>query len=201
MKYLLDIQKGMEIVSTKKVRSFVDLKNLVLCFMKEGIVCEDATKIINSDYEILFDLKSIPLYQIISLIYCKFKDEIDELRDFEDVNIYEEEYLFLKEISDLTERKILYTFLVLSKYNDHPSGWIRYEKDFIFDLWGLKVNGAKKVELLNTCCKDGLDLSVIGGKNPIACFKVRFRTIQDKPFIKINKFCDLKKIYFELFGE
>lgn len=201
MKYLLDIQKGLGIMETKKIQSLEDLRNLVICCIKDSLSVDDTIRIINSDYEVLFNLKGIPLTQIISLIYCKYKNDIDEIKEFSEIGIYESEFLFLKDIVNVSERKILYTLLVLSKYNDHPSGWIKYEKDFIFELWGLKLSNKQKTELLNQCCEDGIELSVVGSKNPIICFKVKFRDIDNNLFIKIPTFKDLKKIYFELFGE
>ena len=95
----------------------------------------------------------------------------------EEFEIYESEVRYLQSVKNEADRKILFLLLAISKYDNHPTGWIKYNRDLLFNFWGLKLTKPQRSEVIKRCCEIGaIDLRVIGSKNPIVCFKVNFRS-------------------------
>ena len=96
--------------------------------------------------------------------------------DFHGVYLYQEEIDELRKVDSEEARKFLYLALIVHKWNNHPSGWVKYERDDFFKFWGLKdLKKAEKEQLAQIATAHGLELRVIGQKNPTVCYNVSFR--------------------------
>lgn len=89
------------------------------------------------------------------------------------VPFFIEEVELMKSIEDINTRKLLYALLIQRKLNPHDSGYIKLDSDNtiarVFDYSGYKKIGSKNyLDLIS----HGLDLRVIGAKNPMICFKL-----------------------------
>ena len=104
-------------------------------------------------------------------------DEKKILRgSFENVVIYDDERDYLSMIENEDERRLLFYFLVIAKWNNHPTWWVRYDRDAAFDFWNMKYNTKEREEIIKNCCNEGLELRVVGSKNPMICFNLFYST-------------------------
>ena len=77
--------------------------------------------------------------------------------------------------------KIIFNFLlsclVNSRYNDHETGWVVYNKKRIFAEAGItKMSNKEKATLLQALVSAGLlKMRVIGKKNPKLCYRLEWR--------------------------
>lgn len=144
------------------------------------------------------NIKSALTPELISMILKKNLKDSDLQGDFSAVNLYklELDYLF-EQVEDDTVRKLLYLSLIVSKWNNHPSGWVRYDRESLFEFWDLHYSEEEKKRLMILCNQYGLELRVIGSKNPIICFAVNFKVIETSPVYSLTKGEDIKKIYNE----
>lgn len=186
------------LIETKYIPSIQGLQQLTLYLSQQGMSSEE---IINElkDFKWDFHLNGVTPASLISLIIKKGKQENIILGSFDDVILYETEIKYLKSISDEIIRKILYLSLIVSKWNNHPSGWIRYDRDFLFDFWNLKYAEKDKNTIMQQCCQQGMDLRVIGSKLPIICFKINFKFVDANPVKILHKESDIRLVYQELF--
>lgn len=96
--------------------------------------------------------------------------------EFNKLYLYEEEVQHLRSVQLVETRKFLYLALIVHKWNNHPSGWVRYEREDFFTFWGMNTLKTKEKEsIAQDAVKNGLELRVIGSKEPIICYNVSFR--------------------------
>lgn len=96
--------------------------------------------------------------------------------EFHGVYLYQEEVDELQKVQREEARKFLYLALMVHKWNDHPSGWVRYERDDFFKYWGFdELKNSEKESIAREATAHGLELRVIGQKNPTVCYNVTFR--------------------------
>ena len=162
------------LLQEKAISSLDELKQLTIYFTQQGL---DISQILETleKYEIKFEIKGVKIEEIVRLLVAINPPSKKEKQ--EEFEIYASEVEYLKGVGDATDRKVLFLLLVISKYDNHPTGWIKYNRDLLFKFWGLKLTNPQKSAVINRCCKNkAIDLRVIGSKNPIVCFKVNFQS-------------------------
>lgn len=90
--------------------------------------------------------------------------------------------------------RLLVSFLVYARANPHPSNWIKYDSKVVMFLSSLqKKRVADQTSLTNKLHRlYGLNLRVVGSKNPIPCFNIAWRDSQppanspDNPLVDIG---------------
>ena len=133
----------------------------------------------------------------------KFYDKSDN-PDSEAEYVKPEAQLTIKDIELLREKlasedskdaaRLLVSFLVYARANPHPSNWIKYDSKVIMFLSSLqKKRVADQTSLTNKLhCFYGLNLRVVGSKNPIPCFNIAWHDSQppvnspDNPLVDIG---------------
>lgn len=162
------------LLETKEITSLDELKQLTVYFTQKGV---DVSQILETleKYEIKFEIKGVKIEEIVRLLVAINPPSKKEKQ--EEFEIYESEIRYLQSVANEADRKILFLLLAISKYDNHPTGWIKYNRDLLFNFWGLKLTNPQRSEVIKRCCEIGaIDLRVIGSKNPIVCFKVNFRS-------------------------
>ena len=162
------------LLETKEITSLDELKQLTIYFTQKGA---DVSQILETleKYEIKFEIKGVKIEEIVRLLVVINPPSKKEKQ--EEFEIYESEVRYLQSVKNEADRKIPFLLLAISKYDNHPTGGIKYNRDLLFNFWGLKLTNPKKSEVIKRCCESGaIDLRVIGSKNPIVCFKVNFRS-------------------------
>ena len=155
------------LLETKEITSLDELKQLTVYFTQKGV---DVAQILET-----LEIKGVKIEEIVRLLVAINPPSKKEKQ--EEFEIYESEVRYLQSVKNEADRKILFLLLAISKYDNHPTGWIKYNRDLLFNFWGLKLTNPKKSEVIKRCCESGaIDLRVIGSKNPIVCFKVNFRS-------------------------
>ena len=125
--------------------------------------------------KIEFKIKGVKIEEIVRILVAINPPSKKERQ--EEFEIYKSEARYLQSVKNEADRKILFLLLAISKYDNHPTGWIKYNRDLLFNFWGLKLTNPQRSEVIKRCCENGaIDLRVIGSKNPIVCFKVNFRS-------------------------
>ena len=162
------------LLETKEIASLDELKQLTVYFTQKGV---DVSQILETleNYEIKFEIKGVKIEEIVQLLVAINPPSKKEKQ--EEFEIYESEVRYLQSVKNEADRKILFLLLAISKYDNHPTGWIKYNRDLLFNFWGLKLTNSQRSEVIKRGCESGaIDLRVIGSKNPIVCFKVNFRS-------------------------
>lgn len=161
------------LLETKEIASLDELKQLTVYFTQRGV---DVSQILETleNYKIKFEIKGVKIEEIVRLLVAINPPSKKEKQ--EEFEIYESEVRYLQSVKNEADRKILFLLLAISKYDNHPTGWIKYNRDLLFNFWGMKLTNPQRSEVIKRCCESGaIDLRVIGSKNPIVCFKVNFR--------------------------
>ena len=170
----------------KVITSLDELKQLAVYFTQQGLETEQILETLEK-YEIKFEIKGVKIEEIVRLLVTMNPPLKKEKQ--EEFEIYGSEVEYLKSIPDEIDRKVLFLLLAISKYDNHPTGWIKYNRDLLFKFWGLKLTNPQKSAVISRCCKNGaIDLRVVGSKNPIVCFKVNFQNYDFSDTAEILKF-------------
>ncbi len=162
------------LLETKEITSLDELKQLTVYFTQKGV---DVSQILETleKYKIEFKIKGVKIEEIVRILVAINPPSKKERQ--EEFEIYKSEARYLQSVKNEADRKILFLLLAISKYDNHPTGWIKYNRDLLFNFWGLKLTNPQRSEVIKRCCENGaIDLRVIGSKNPIVCFKVNFRS-------------------------
>lgn len=189
--------EALSVIENKKISSIKDLQVFVYYLLQEGFSVEEIKNKIK-DYEVRYKIKDLSIDFVIDIISQNGIPENLLKNDNASVFLYQSEIDYLKNISDETVRKILFLLLVISKWSNHSSGWIRYDKKYLFDFWKIKCKENEKTKIMNECCRNGLELRVIGSKSPIICFKVGFRDIENNYIKELKTNNDIVKVYYEV---
>lgn len=186
-----ELKKARKIIESGKIKSVSDLKYVVKYWYSMGNSSSDIVNTVK-DMDFCWQIKTISPSEIIEIIIqeCSL-EEYESI--IENICIYNNEIDFLKQIEDDNVRKLMYCFLIYSKINNHSSGWIRYNKDAIFKMCGFSYDFGNKC--VSACCKNGLELRVIGAKHSLVCYHLGFRKIDGDIYLKINKYDDVMKAY------
>lgn len=179
----------------EKVITYLDeLKQLTIYLIQQGLNTSQILEILEK-CEMKFELKGVKIENIVQVLVKMYPPQKKEKQ--ENFEIYNSEVEYLKNVGDATERKILFLLLTISKHDNHPTGWIKYNRNLLFKFWGLKLTSPQKSAIINRCCKNGaIDLRVIGSKNPIVCFKVNFQNYDFSDTAEILKFDEKSIIDF-----
>lgn len=150
------------------------------------------------DFDVKFEIDGVAPSSLIRLAYLTRKSESKTEGFGEGLPFYEGELEHLNQINNSWTRKILFILLVVSKFSDHPSGWIRYSREGLFKFWHFNKNEKTKQEIMKDCCNNGLELRVIGSKCPMTCFKLDFREYSGFPIFSIHNEQEIYS-YYDLF--
>lgn len=190
------------LLQEKVISSLDELKQLTVYFTQQGLETEQILETLEK-YEIKFEIKGVKIEEIVRLLVAINPPSKKEKQ--EEFEIYESEVRYLQGVENEVDRKILFLLLAISKYDNHPTGWIKYNRDLLFNFWGLKLTNPQRSEVIKRCCENGaIDLRVIGSKNPIVCFKVNFRSYDFANVVAELSFNDVSLIEFYddyLYGE
>ena len=88
---------------------------------------------------------------------------------------YADEIDWLFSITGEKTRKAMLCLLFWKKQNPHESGWIKYDVDKIFSplFSDVEIDEMdRRKTVLNRCYENGLDMRVVGSKNPIVCYSL-----------------------------
>lgn len=191
---MLNNQTTERLLQEKVISSLGELKELTIYLIQQGLNTSQILEILEK-CEIKFELKGIKIENIVQILVKMNPPQKKEKQ--EEFEIYSSEVEYLKNVGDATERKILFLLLAISKHDNHPTGWIKYNRNLLFKFWGLKLTSPQKSTIINRCCKNGaIDLRVIGSKNPIVCFKVNFQNYDFSDTAEILKFDEKSIIDF-----
>lgn len=190
------------LLQEKVISSLDELKQLTVYFTQQGLETEQILETLEK-YEIKFEIKGVKIEEIVRLLVAiNPPSKKDKQEKFE---IYESEVRYLQSVENEVDRKILFLLLAISKYDNHPTGWIKYNRDLLFNFWGFKLTNPQRSEVIKRCCENkAIDLRVIGSKNPIVCFKVNFRSYDFANAMAELSFNDVSLIEFYdsyLYGE
>jgi hypothetical protein len=182
------------LLQKKVIPSLDELKQLTIYLIQQGFNTSQILEILEK-CEMKFELKGVKIENIVQVLIKMNPSQKKEKQ--EKFEIYSSEVEYLKNVGDATERKILFLLLTISKHDNHPTGWIKYNRNLLFKFWGLKLTSPQKSVIINRCCKNGaIDLRVIGSKNPIVCFKVNFQNYDFSDTAEILKFDEKSIIDF-----
>lgn len=190
------------LLETKEITSLDELKQLTVYFTQKGV---DVSQILETleKYEIKFEIKGVKIEEIVRLLAAINPPSKKEKQ--EEFEIYELEVRYLQRVENEDDRKILFLLLAISKYDNHPTGWTKYNRDLLFNFWEMKLTNPQRSEVIKRCCEIGaIDLRVIGSKNPIVCFRVNFRSYDFANAVAKLSFNDVSLIEFYdsyLYGE
>lgn len=108
-----------------------------------------------------------------------FKSILEEApREEEDLTLYpfyRNEVKWLISVNGEKTRKAMLCFVFWKKKNPHETGWIRYEPEKMFGLLFSRrevFDIIKRPALVTRCVTYGLDMRVVGSKNPIICYSI-----------------------------
>lgn len=111
-----------------------------------------------------------------------FKRSLEENLCLDEIVIYQSEKEYLEKISDIDTRKQVLCLIIWKKMHDHPSGWIKFDREKVFKLIYTDkefVEQEKNLKAYNNCFSNYAELRVIGSKNPIVCYSI--------PYMEKNK--------------
>ena len=189
------------IIQSRSIANIDELIAVVNSYKASGYVFEYIVSELDDwDFNIGIDENLLPRYLLIEKVFNKkiVSSEAGEILC--DIKITQPEFNFLKKVKEEDVRKLLYFALVYSKAHDHPTHWIKYDRDVWFNAMGLNYKEPKRKEIITKCFDNGLELRVIGAKQPIVCYKVNFRMDEGRTKYCINEGTPLDN-YNLLFGE
>lgn len=111
--------------------------------------------------------------------------------------LYESEIIFLQNVQNPWIRKFLYILLIVAKWNNHPTGWTRFDKREVFYFWCQRDYNKNTFSYKIP----GFEQRVIGSKNPIVCYNLSFRSHEGKIIKKFDEDTsskDIKDFYYEV---
>lgn len=119
-----------------------------------------------------------------------FKRAQEEYVPFDEITITRKEFEWLADIKSIRTRKQVLCLIVWKKLHNHPSGWIKFNKEDIFSLLfsqkEFKQMEADRKAYID-CFNNYSELRVIGSKNPIVCYSLpRWLTEDTEPWIFFN---------------
>ena len=89
------------------------------------------------------------------------------------VGFSQTEVEILKNIKPQQTKRLIYCLMCQAKFNPHEGGWIRLDWPKCLK-YGFNQKEILKLRLenLQVCVEYGMEMRVIGSKNPIVCFKI-----------------------------
>lgn len=189
-----------KVISSKTISTIKELKTIVAYWKENVFSYEDLEQFI-SVLKIDLPIKTVSKEEIIKTMLQNPNGSLSNFI-YKDIVLYNDEIEYLKTCTNDEVRKLLYSFLIYSKLYPHESNWIKYDKDAIFELSGLECSDNKRVLLFSDCLKYKIDLTVIGSKNPIICFKFLFPQDKERTVFKeISCGDNINKMYYLIFGD
>lgn len=164
------IQKRESIESFLTIKSMKVVEEYIQLCVDQGIsLLTIADRLKSFNYS--FDTRGINWEHLVSAVARRSKIKHGS---FENVCIYETEARKICALRDENARQFLYIALVTQKWDNHPSGWIKYERDDFFDFWEMKLSAKEKEKVASMAVNAGMQLRVVGSKKPIPCFHIDF---------------------------
>ena len=85
----------------------------------------------------------------------------------------EEELTYCKNINNPLLKRIFYCLLIQAKLHPHKNGWVQLDwPNVLTAAFGAEESKQMKIEILSDLREFGLDMRVIGSKNPVLCFNL-----------------------------
>lgn len=188
-----DDEYAISILETKEINNVQDLAKIAFYLSECGYTFQAAFAKVQ-DLKWNIENQGITNEKLFYTLYM-YSNLEKIIGDFSNVILYEEEITELCKIIDNKSRKFLYTCLIISKWNNHSSGWTRYDKEAFLKVSDLQIKDYSII--IKECAKNGLLFQVIGSKNPITCYKVNFITKEGKEIIRLHS----KQEMYQFFEE
>lgn len=129
------------------------------------------------------------------------KELINGSFELNTVDITEKEIEILTAIDDDTLRRVLYFLLIVSKWNNHPSGYIRFRKEDILDFWRGDIKPQQLKQIMRSSeFNKYIKLLVIGAKRPVICFSIAIRS-DEQGIFRFRNGEEVKTFYNNVWGE
>lgn len=136
---------------------------------------------------------------LVSGIIRSFNARPQMFGSWENVVLYEEEITQLKSISLLAAQQIMFFLLIIYKWNSHPSGWIDFTRYQGFVFWDLQnYTRNQQEEVMRVCCAHGLELRVVGSKEPMICFHINWVQNTGKVVAQLKSEDEIKSTFWQL---
>lgn len=180
-----------KIIDNGKIKSVKDLQTIISYWYKNGNSDSDILNAVN-EMEFCWQIKTVSPEEIAKIIIrdCNLEEYKFTIKN---IVIYKKEMEDLMNIDDENVRKLMYCFLIYSKINNHSSGWIRYDKNYIFHLGNF--SNATGNKYVSDCCKYGLELRVIGAKHSLVCFHLGIKRIDGDVLYEIKNLDEVIEKY------
>ena len=121
----------LKIIQSKKISSIKDIQVLVFYMIKKGFSVDDIKGKISTEYQVNYKIKDFSIESVIDILVQRGIPENLLKGESDSVEIYESEISHLKSVENADVRKILYLLLIIAKWSNHSSGWIRYDKKYL----------------------------------------------------------------------
>lgn len=198
LKEKLQKEQAEEVINSNSFSNLSEVKVVVGYLQAKGTPLDVIVKTLKGfDWKFSYNISPA---EIIEALALQKVDEKQILRGtFDNVVIYDDEREYLSLIDSEDERRLLFYFLVIAKWNNHPTWWVRYDRDAAFDFWNMKYNTKEREDIIKNCCNEGLELRVVGSKNPMICFNLFYRMPIGDEVAIIECEEDIKRVYEYLF--
>lgn len=117
--------------------------------------------------------------------------------DKQEFFITKEEIERCNQITDPLLKRIFYCLMVQQKLHPHQNGWVRLDwPDMLGAAFTEKEIKNMRTEVLAGLRPQGLEMRVVGSKNPVLCFQLPF--IEGKTIERCLTFGEAKSFYEEV---
>lgn len=115
------------------------------------------------------------------------------------VVIFPSEIEKIKQLDRLASRQLMFFFLIVYKWNRHPSGWVNFPREQGFEFWELnQLSNLLKEEAMRECTANGLSLRVVGNKEPMICFHIDWEQPEGAQGINIKGEEEIIPLFWKL---
>ena len=165
-------------------------------------VTEYVDLVLKKAQEFELDPKDYQEYKYISFLkgVCKkilTGDKECELRQIENVVIYESELDIINKGETDREKKILFTLYILAKINPYGNGWVNNSLKEIFNLANVTASTADRAKMMYKLYSAGLIEQ--NHKNDVLAYKVNLGKETENTVITISQFKNLGNQYLAKF--
>lgn len=184
-------------ISSNVFSDMQEIHDFILYNYTRGVSLEEVKeKILKFNFK--FSVLGIDWLGVILGIVKRFEDAAFISGTWDKVIIYKEEVEKLQYIKELTAQQIMYLLLIIHKWNNHISGWVDFPRMACFDFWEKGgLTNREKEEVMRECTANGLELRVVGNKNPIICFNINWLQKEGKIAFEVKNELDIEPLFKE----
>ena len=200
--YVFDIlSRGEKVFDSKSISSLSDLNDLIFYFKMQGFLSSEIPALL-SDFQYNIGEYGINREEWVNIVLKNVNNSKPVSGSYKGgLSFFASEIQHIKNIPSTDVRKILFLSLFIYKWNNHPTGWIRFSQNSLFDFWKLKYPPKKKNAIIKECCKQGMELRVVGSKSPVVCFGLNFQQDKGEEVFKIEKLEDVRSCFSCFIGD